>query len=98
MLFRCSNRPVNVDVFMNSLEVVDTFTYLDVHLSSNGSFCKAQKHLSEHASTALYSLNSLYDNTCLCMQGKLKLFDSFVLPIMNYGSEVCGFHKSQETE
>ena len=67
-------------------------------LSSNGSFYKAQKHLSEQASKALYSLNSLFDKTCLCVEDKVTLFDALILPIMNYGSEVLGFHDSQDIE
>ena len=77
---------------------MDTFIYLGVNLSSNASFYKAQKHLSGQASKTLYSLNSIFDSTCLCIQDKLKLFDALVLPIMNYGSEVWGFHKSQDIE
>ena len=77
---------------------MDTFIYLGVNLSCNTSFYKAPKHLSGQASKALYSLNSLFDSTCLCIQDKLKLFDALVLPMMNYGSEVWGFHKSQAIE
>ena len=76
-----------------SLEVVDTFIYLGVNLSCNASFNKVQKHLSGQASKALYSLNSLFHSTCLYIQNKLKLFDVLVLPIINYGREVWGFHK-----
>ena len=97
MLFRCSNRPEHFEVFYGnkSLEVVDTSIYLGVNLSCNASFYKAQKHLSGQASITLYSLNSLFDSNCLCIQDKLKLFDALVLPIMNYGSKVWGFHKSE---
>ena len=75
MLFRCSNRPEHFEVFYGniSLEVVDTFIYLGVNLSCNASFYKAQKHLSGQASKVLYSLNSLFDSTCLCIEDKLKV-------------------------
>ena len=69
-----------------------------MNLSCNASFYKAQKHLSGQASEALYSLNSLFDSTCLCIQDRLMLFDALVLPIINYGSEEWGFHKSKDTE
>ena len=54
--------------------------------------------MSEQASRALYSLNGVFDSSHLCIQDKLKLFDALVSPIMNYGSEVWGFHNSQDIE
>ena len=44
MVCRCSNRPEHIDVYYDNerLEVVDTFIYLGVNLSSNASFYKAQ--------------------------------------------------------
>ena len=100
MVCRCSNRSEHIDIYYDNerLEVVDTFIYLGVNLSSNASLYKAQKHLSEQASRALYSLNSLFESTHLGIQDKLKLFDALVSPIMNYGSEVWGFHNSQDIE
>ena len=67
MLFKPSNRPLQFEIFYDGtqLEIVESFIYLGVILSSNGSFFKTQKHLSEQASKALYSLNSLFDKTCL---------------------------------
>ena len=64
MLFKPSNRPLLFEVFYDGtqLEIVNSFIYLGIGLSTNGSFYKAQKHLSEQASKALYSLNSLFDN------------------------------------
>ena len=100
MVCRCSNRPEEVDILYNNeqLEVVDSFIYLGVTLSFNGLFYKAQKHLSEQASRALYSLNSLFQSTQLCIQDKLKLFDALVSPIMNYGCGIWGFHNSKDIE
>lgn len=100
MLFKCSNRPEVFDIFYDNvrLEAVDSFIYLGVCLSSNGSFYKAQRQLADQASKALYSLKSLFDKSSLIIEDKLKLFDALVLPIMNYASEVWGFHNSLEIE
>ena len=43
-------------------------------------------------------MNSLFDKTSLCIEDKIKLFDALVLPILNYGCEVWGFHDSQDIE
>ena len=54
MLFKSSNRPQLIVVYYDGtqLEVVDTFIHLGMRLSSNGSFNKAQNHLSEQTSKA----------------------------------------------
>ena len=51
-------------------------------------FFKLQKSLAEQANKALFSLNKLFDKVSLNITEKLKLFDSVVLPILNYGCEI----------
>ena len=80
------------------LKQVNKFTYLGVTLSANGCFYQAQKSLSEQAKRALFSLNSLFDTASLGIEEKIKLFESMINPIMNYGCEVWGFHKGQDIE
>ena len=58
----------------------------------------AQKHLSQQALKALFSLSRLFDVVVLDIRDKLKLFDAIISPILNYGSEVWGFHKSPDIE
>jgi hypothetical protein len=100
MICKKGNRPENVDLYLDriKLNVVRKFTYLGVTLSQNGTFYQAQKQLSEQASRALFSLNKLFDEISLDVSDKLKLFDAMICPILNYGSEVWGFHKSQDVE
>jgi hypothetical protein len=90
----------NVQLYYNNklLKFVNSFTYLGVTLSSYGNFFHAQKALSNQALKALYSLNSLFDVMSLNISEKLKLFDSMVLPILNYGAEVWGFHEAPDIE
>ena len=73
MLFKPSNRPGSFAIFYDNvrLENVNSFIYLGVCLSSNGSFYIAQKHLSEQASKALYSSISLFDKCYMCIDDKL---------------------------
>lgn len=47
---------------------------------------------------ALFTLNSLYDVVPPVLSEKLTLFDAMILPISNYGYEVCGFHKAPDIE
>jgi hypothetical protein len=100
MLFKNGNRNGNFDVFYSNekLNIVKSFTYLGVTLSSNGKFYQTQKALSKQANKALYSLNALFDKVQMDISEKIKLFDAIVLPILNYGSEICGLHKAPDIE
>ncbi|MEW8546880.1 MAG: reverse transcriptase family protein, partial [Candidatus Thiodiazotropha sp.] len=100
MIFSRSNRHEQVEIFYDEtlLEIVNTFIYLGVNVSSNGKFYQSQKHLSEQASKALFALRKLFDSNLLCIKDKLKLFDSLVQPILMYGSEIWGFHKADDIE
>ena len=100
MVCRKGNRrpTVNLTYGDHELKVVDKFTYLGVTLSSNGKFHSAQKNLAEQSFKALFSLNKIFDNVSLDIQDKLKLFDTMISPILNYGSETWGFHKAPDIE
>ena len=81
------------------LKVTNKITYLGLTLSSNGIFTMTQKVLSEQATKAAFLLNqrlSTFRNITpeLCMH----LFDKFVSPVLNYGSEVWGFHPGTDIE
>ena len=55
-----------------------------------------QKTVAEQASKALFTLNRLFDSASLNVSEKIKLFDSMILPILNYGCEVWGFHPAPD--
>ena len=61
-------------------------------------FFKLKKNLSEQASKALYALNNVFNDNVLLVQDKLKLFDSIILPILMYSSEIWGFCRSDDIE
>ena len=100
MVFKQGNRVENIDMYYNGkrLHVVAKFTYLGVTLSSNGSFYQAQKSLADQGSWALFSLFTVFYKVELDITDKIKLFDSMICPILNYGSEIWGFHKSPYVE
>ena len=99
-VFKTGTRLENVDLFYDNkrLNNVSSFTYLGVMLSSNGKFYQTQKAIAPQATKALFSLNSLFEAVSLDVTEKLKLFDTMILPILNYGSEVLGFHSGPDIE
>ena len=46
----------------------------------------------------LYALSNVFNDNVLLVQDKLKLFDSIILPIHMYGSEIWGFCRSDDIE
>lgn len=67
-------------------------------VSFNGKFFQTQKSLAEQSMKALFSLNHLFSVVSLGITEKLKLFDAMILPILNYGSEIWGFHSAPNVE
>ena len=100
MVFKSGNRPTSVDLFYGNdiLKNVSSFTYLGVTLTANGKFYQTQKALATQANKALFSLNSLFEKVSLNVTEKLKLFDTMILPVLTYGSEVWGFHAAPDIE
>ena len=67
--------------------------------TTGGSSFETQKTLSGQALKAVFTLNRyLYNFTSLPPSHSLQLFDKLVTPILNYGSEVWGFHKATSIE
>lgn len=87
--FKGSNRPETFLMLYkgSALENVRNFIYLGVNVSSNGKFYQTQKHLSEQASKALFSLNYLSRDNILCVQDKLKLCDLLVYLFLHKGEK-----------
>ena len=92
MVFRKGGRlPNNLNFVYNNnnIEIVNTFSYLGVVFTSGGTSFETQKTLSGQALKAVFTLNNF---TTLSPLHKLELFDKLVSPILNFGSEVWGFH------
>ena len=71
---------------------------MGVTLSSNGLFYQAQKALANQSLKSVFALNSIFDTVALETTDKIKLFDSLLAPILNYSSEVWGFHDANDVE
>ena len=75
----------------NKLEVVFDYVYLGCTFNYNGTFIKAIKRLYGVASRAMFSILSKSRSLPLDIDTQLHLFNSMVVPIMMYGSEVWGY-------
>ena len=75
-----------------SVEICESYCYLGIVFTSNGSFKKCRKVLENKAQRCIFKMMSsikLSYNTSI--NTYCKLFDSIVQPILPYGSEVWGF-------
>ena len=99
IIFGCRN--YNAFLFRigdQNLEIIDSYKYLGIYFTKNGSFLNARKHLAEQAHKALHLLYTRINNLALPIDLQLKLFDHTVLPIMTYASEIWGFENVQILE
>ena len=80
------------------LELTDTYHYLGVTFSNNGSYLNARKHNVSQAKKAMFLLLAKSNKADLPPDLVLKLFDHTVSPILTYGSEVFGFENTKMLE
>lgn len=85
-------------IYDTVIELVDSFKYLGITLFKNGNWYRTQKCISQHASFALYNLFKILKNIELPIAQKIKLFDTLVSPILNFGSELWGTHSATDIE
>jgi hypothetical protein len=101
MVFRKGGRlDNNSKWFFNNqeIEIVGSFNYLGVVFTSGGSFMQATKTLAGKGLRSLHALMSLVRNMKVPLNIMFNLFDSYVLSVLNYGSEVWGFFNSEVLE
>ena len=83
----------------SKIDTVNKFCYLGIVFTSGGSSFETQKTLSGQALKAIFTLNKyLHSFTALKPSHILDLFEKLISPILNYGSEVWGFHKAKSIE
>ena len=58
----------------------------------------ADKSLSDQALIAYYNLLKLFDRVKISIKTKLTLFDTMVVPILLYGSEIWGVYNYHEVD
>lgn len=91
-------RTVSFSIAGEEVEIVKDFKYLGVLFTKNGRFVQHIKNLSTIACKAMYLLRKRIVNLHLPVDCQLKLFDQTIVPILLYGSEICGFENLQLLE
>ena len=82
-----------------NIEIVSKFCYLGIVFTSGGSSFEMQKTLSGQALKAILTLRKYLNSFTVLSPGHiLDLFDKLITPILNYGSEVWGFHSAKTIE
>jgi hypothetical protein len=75
----------------DQLLVVDDFNYLGIKFSYNGKFTKNQKMLVDSARKAMFAILRKSKKLFLPLDIQCHMFDTMVVPILLYGSEVWGY-------
>ena len=75
-----------------NLEIVDSFSYLGIKFTSNGSQEAGVKALSDQALRAVNNLLGLFRRVYFDIKTKLALFDALVTPILLYNAEGWGLY------
>ena len=78
---------INVKINGNALENVSNFVYLGSKISSTGDIMVEVNNRISKAAGALKKLNSVWKNTNISMQTKMKLYRANVLSTLTYGAE-----------
>jgi len=80
-------RPAAVSVNINLVEPVDTFVYLG-SLQSSGGYCwPDMKRRMGLAASAMSSLHRIWNDKCLSIPMKIRLFQALILSILLYASK-----------
>ena len=86
----------NFNINNQLIEIVSLFKYLGVYLYKNGNWYRTQKRASQHVSYSLQNLFIIFIQIELPVSEKSELFDSLVLPVLNYVAEIWGAHDAPD--
>ena len=73
------------------IEIVSSFNFLGIDLSSGGSFIQATKTLADKGLKAMHCLLETIKETKVPIKIMFHLFDSLVASVLSYGCEIWGF-------
>ena len=81
-----------------TINVVENYTYLGTIINYNGKYSKAIHKQVTQANRASFSLRSKQAKFKLPLDILFNLFDTLIIPILLYGSEIWGYEKLSEIE
>ena len=89
-----------VDIYFDGtkLELVASLKYLGLFFFKNGIWYRSQKIISQYGTFALHRLQCIFKNVFISIKEQIKLFDSLVASVLNYGSEVWGYDKCRDID
>ena len=83
----------------SKLDNVRNYKYLGLQFSTYGTFTYAKQEIKKVALKALYKLrNEMVDHFRDDVQLTMKIFDTVIIPILMYGSEVWGVDHDEKLE
>ena len=82
----------------SEIEIVSSFNYLGIVLSSGGTYLKAINTLAGKGLKAMNCLFAITRTMEIPLNIMFNLFDSFVASILNYGCEIWGFARAERIE
>ena len=88
---RKSKNIINFKFNGDIIKTVDSYVYLGTTIKFNGKFLEAKKKQLVQAKRALFAIISKKEKLQLPLDIFLNLFDTIVLPILLYSSEVWGY-------
>ena len=97
----CNRKSEHVPRFLyngQELSFDDSFIYLGAMFSYNGHFTRNNQRLFDQARKAMFSVLKKSRKLLLPIDIQLQMFDTMVLPILLYGSEVTGFENHSMLE
>jgi hypothetical protein len=80
------------------LEIVKNIKYLGIYFFKNGHIHRSQQKIAQQAAYPLHDLFIVFNQLDLDTNEKVKLFDSLVGSILNYGAAIIGDHESKNIE
>ena len=89
---RLFNWKINIEI----IETVDEFGYLGIKFHHTGNMANTVKALNDQALKAYNQLLHVFSRISEAVKTKLALYDSLVVPIILYGSEVWGIYSTPE--
>ena len=95
---RRSNSHPSFYINGTEVETVDTFCYLGIHFYYTGNITRSIKLQVNKAWQAYFNLLALFRRINIDIKTKLNLFDTMVVPIILYGSNIWGIYTCKEVD